>query len=111
MERKKKEQKQVFKAGASYVWDPEDVFQLTGLEIDRINKALSAASASQEFQRHAVIYEGLIAFNQFFKSAVEEGAIRENTPDDDVKAEEKSPQPPSTGVIEQSEVKEEEAVS
>ena len=32
---------------------------------------------SPEFQRHALLYEALIAFNQFFKTAVEEGAIKE----------------------------------
>lgn len=74
---KKETKKAEFKQGAAYEWNPEDVFQLTGLEIDKINKALSAAASSTEFQRHAIIYEGLIAFNSFFRSAVEEGAISE----------------------------------
>ena len=73
-----------FKPNASYSWEPTDEFVLTGLEIDKINKALSAAASSPDFQKNVVIYEGLLAFNSFFRGAVEEGAIKEqpqeNTP-------------------------------
>lgn len=77
MDRKPKKQKFTFNPQASYSWEPTDEFILTGLEIDKINKALAAAASDKDFQKNVVIYEGLVAFNQFFRTAVEEGAIKE----------------------------------
>lgn len=77
MNRKPSKNKNQFKPNAQYSWEPTDEFVLTGLEIDKINKGLSAMAQSPEFQRHALLYEALLAFNQFFRTAVEEGAISE----------------------------------
>jgi hypothetical protein len=75
--RKPKKEKKTFNPQASYSWEPTDEFILTGLEIDKINKALAAAASDKDFQKNVVIYEGLLAFNQFFQTAVQEGAIKE----------------------------------
>jgi hypothetical protein len=77
MNRKPSKKKTEFRPNAAYSWEPTDEFVLTGLEIDAINKALSAIAQDPVFQRHAVVYEGLVAFTNFFKTAVEEGAITE----------------------------------
>lgn len=76
MNRKPSKKKTEFRPDQSYSWEPMDEFILTGLEIDKINKALAAAASDPQFQKNIVIYEGLLAFNQFFKTAVEEGAIQ-----------------------------------
>lgn len=69
--------KATYDPAKNYAWEPEDKFVLTGLEISNINRALMAAASTPEFQKSITVYNGLLSFQKFFQSAVEEGLIKE----------------------------------
>lgn len=81
--RKPEKKKFTFDPSKSYSWEPDADFIIKGIEVDKINRALSAAASTPEFQRNAVLYEGLKAFNNFFKEAVEDGLIVEQAPEEE----------------------------
>lgn len=69
-------QKELYNPQLTYEWKADDMFQISGIEIEKINKALIAASSGPEFQKYITIFEGLAAFQNFFKESVEEGLIK-----------------------------------
>ena len=61
----------------SYEWAPEDLFTVSGLEIDAWNKALAVMAATPEFQRFLQVQRGAVLMQEFIKDSVEQDLIRE----------------------------------
>ncbi len=61
----------------SYEWAPEDLFTVSGLEIDAWNKALIQVVATPEFQRFLHIQRAAILMQDFIKQSVDQDLIKE----------------------------------
>ncbi len=83
-----------FNPNTHYEWNPEDIFTVSGSEIDAWNKALAVMVNTPEFQRFTQIQRAAIMMNDFIKDGVEQGLIKpkketkvENKVENDVKVE------------------------
>lgn len=61
----------------SYEWAPEDLFTVSGLEIDAWNKALVVMANSPEYQRFIQVQRGAVLMQEFIKESVEQSLIKE----------------------------------
>jgi len=60
-----------------YQWNADDLFTVTGAEIDLWNKALASYVNTPEFQKFAVMQRAAIAMSDFIKQSVEQDLIKE----------------------------------
>lgn len=65
-----------FNPSQPYGWNPDDVFSVSGAEIDAWNKALAACVNTDEYQRFTLIQRAAILMNDFIKDGVEQGLIK-----------------------------------
>lgn len=61
----------------SYEWAPEDLFTVSGLEIDAWNKALAVMASTPEFQRFLHVQRAAVLMQDFIKQGVEQDLIKE----------------------------------
>jgi len=59
-----------------YEWNPEDLFTVSGAEIDSWNKALAVMVNTPEFQRFTTVQRAAILMNDFIKQGVEQDLIK-----------------------------------
>lgn len=67
----------VYSPEKSYSWNANDVFAITGLQFDIINKVIQANLQNPEVQRALYLVEGAKAVQEILKVAVEEGLVSE----------------------------------
>lgn len=67
----------VYDPRKNYEWAEDDIFSVTGKEIDFWYKAMSAIVASDDYQRFLFIQRGAAAMQNFLKESVEQGLISE----------------------------------
>lgn len=61
----------------SYAWKADDVFAITGLQLDIISKVIQANLQNPDVQRALYLVEGSKAVQEILKLAVEEGLVQE----------------------------------
>ena len=76
----RKPQVQKFDPQKNYEWNVDDLFTVSGEEIDAWNKALVLTTQDPEFQKFVHIYRAKLLMEKFIKESVESGLIRETTP-------------------------------
>lgn len=61
----------------NYTWEPDDVFTVSGAEIDIWNKAMSVYVNTPEFQRFLVLQRAAVSMQTFIEESVEQGLMKE----------------------------------
>lgn len=67
----------VYSQEKNYTWKADDIFAITGLQLDIINKVIQANLQNPEVQRALYLVEGAKAVQEILKVAVEEGLVNE----------------------------------
>lgn len=73
----------------NYTWDAQDIFTVTGAEIDIWNKAMAVYVNTPEFQRYLVLQKAASVMQAFIQESVEQSLIKEKI--------EESPKPKEDG--------------
>src|SRR5689334_8569134 len=65
----------------NYSWESTEKFVITGLELDKLNRALVTQTGdAPDFQKFLWIQEGLMVVNNILKEGFEQGLIKEVVP-------------------------------
>lgn len=67
----------VYSSEKSYTWKADDVFAISGLQLDIINKVIQANLQDPSVQRALFLVEGAKAVQEVLKLGVEEGIAKE----------------------------------
>ena len=84
MDRKPLEQKTAvgkYDPTKNYVWNRDDIFSVTGAEIESWNNAIGVYVNTPEYQRFMQLQKAALLMQDFIKQSVEQGLIKEQTPD------------------------------
>lgn len=77
MPKKAPAQKVQFDPRKSYSWQSQDVFAITGAELDVLHKAFNAVISQPEAQKYILAMEGAKITTSIIAKYVEEGVIKE----------------------------------
>lgn len=67
----------VFDPSKNYILQPNDMYAISGMQLDIINKAIQANLKNSDVQRALLLIEGNKALQEVVRIAVEEGLVAE----------------------------------